>query len=210
MNILSAIYQYLFYLPLSYLFHLLVGIFKNYFLAIIFLTLILKIIIFPLTRKNIRVQKNMQRIQEEIRKIEEKYKTNPQKKAEEVLSLYKREGVSFFNILLVFLQIPVFFTLYQIFLKETKEKNSYFISANIQLTEPNYFFALFAFFLQIFYLNLVSKIKKQPLSEKIWQNLPFLLTFFIFLKLPAVILFYWIFFNLLSIIEYRLFYAREK
>lgn len=210
MNIFGAIYYYLFYLPLSYLFQFLLGIFKNYLLAIIFLAIIIKIVIFPLTRKNIQTQKKMQKVQEEIKKIEEKYKTNPQKKAEEILLLYKKEKISFLGSFLIFFQLPVFFALYQIFLKETKNGNPHFFLGNINLAQPNYLLAFFAFFFQFFYLNLISKTQQRNLEEKIWRNLPLFATIFIFLKLPAIILVYWIFFSIFSIIEHRLFYVGEK
>jgi len=65
---------------------------KNYALAIIVLTILIKIITHPLTRIQFRSMAKMQEVQPELKKIQEKYKDNPQKQQQEIMQLYKEKG----------------------------------------------------------------------------------------------------------------------
>ena len=70
------------------------GIIPSYGLAIILLTLAVRILLLPLSIKQTRSMREMQRIQPEIKKIQAKYKGNRQKMNEEMMALYKEHGVN--------------------------------------------------------------------------------------------------------------------
>jgi YidC/Oxa1 family membrane protein insertase len=86
--------------------------------AVILFTIIVKLILFPLSKKSVKTQLVMKDIQPEIDQIKEKCKGNKQEEAVKTMALYKEKGVNpFSGILLVILQIPIIFALYFIFLK---------------------------------------------------------------------------------------------
>jgi YidC/Oxa1 family membrane protein insertase len=86
--------------------------------VIILFTIIVKLILFPLSQKAVRTQIQTKAIQPEIEKIKEKYKEDRQKQAEEMLALYREKGINpFSGILLLLIQIPIIFALYFIFLR---------------------------------------------------------------------------------------------
>jgi len=96
----------------------------NYFswhdlgIAVVLLTLIIKIILHPLTIKGLKSQKAMADLQPKIKELQAKYKTDPQKQNQAMMELYKTEKVNpFSGCLLLLLQLPILIALYQVFLK---------------------------------------------------------------------------------------------
>ncbi len=104
-----------FFLPL---FNLLVFLYEipffDFALAIIIFTIIIRTVLAPLFIKQIRSQKEMQRMQPLIREVQRKHKGNRQKVSEETMALYKEHGVNpAAGCLPVVLQLPILFALYQ-------------------------------------------------------------------------------------------------
>ena len=104
-----------FFLPL---FNLLVFLYEipffDFALAIIVFTVVIRTILAPLFVRQIRSQKEMQRMQPLVREVQRKHKGNRQKITEETMALYKEHGVNQFGgCLPVVLQLPILFALYQ-------------------------------------------------------------------------------------------------
>lgn len=86
-------------------------------IAIIILTIIVKFILFPLSKKAIVTQLKMKKIEPELNAIKEKFKDNRQEQAVQTMALYRKHGVNpFSSIFLIFLQLPIIFALYKVFL----------------------------------------------------------------------------------------------
>ena len=104
-----------FFLPLFNLLILLYEIpFFDFALAIIVFTIVIRTVLAPLFVKQIRSQKEMQRMQPLIREVQRKHKGNRQKVSEETMALYKEHGVNpAAGCLPVVLQLPILFALYQ-------------------------------------------------------------------------------------------------
>lgn len=84
--------------------------------AVIILTLVVKFILFPLSKKAIKTQLLMKDLEAPLKELREEYKDNPQELAHKTLDLYKEKGVNpFAGILLVFIQLPLVLVLYYIF-----------------------------------------------------------------------------------------------
>lgn len=107
------------YEPLYNIFILITGIhpFIDAGIAVITLTIIVRLVIFPLSKKSIITQKRIQAHQEELKEIKERYKDDKQKQAEKMLDFYKEKKINpFSTILLLLVQMPVIISLYLIFL----------------------------------------------------------------------------------------------
>ncbi|HBT19795.1 MAG TPA: hypothetical protein DEA47_00195 [Peptococcaceae bacterium] len=90
-----------------------VGI-PNYGLAIIIFTFFVKLILFPLTKKQYTSMAKMQEIQPELRRIQQKYKNNPEKSQQEMLKLYQKHGVNpFAGCLPILIQLPILLALFK-------------------------------------------------------------------------------------------------
>ena len=86
--------------------------------AVILFTFLVKFVLFPLSKKAVQTQLRLREVEPELNALKEKYKDNREKQAVEMLALYKRNGINpFSGILLAFIQLPIVFALYYIFLK---------------------------------------------------------------------------------------------
>lgn len=86
--------------------------------AVILFTTIVKLILFPLSKQAVRTQMKLRQVEPELTILKERTKDNKEKQALEMMAFYKKNGINpFSGILLLFLQIPIIFALYFIFLK---------------------------------------------------------------------------------------------
>jgi YidC/Oxa1 family membrane protein insertase len=91
------------------------GVIESYGIAIILLTISVRILLLPLTIKQTRSMQQMQKIQPRVKELQRKYKGNRQKLNEELMKLYKEHQVNpLGGCLPLLLQLPVFFALYQV------------------------------------------------------------------------------------------------
>ena len=85
-------------------------------IAIIFLTIIIRIILFPISVKAVKSQRSLQRIQPRMQEVQRKYKDDKEKQAKEILALYKEEKINpFSGLLLALIQLPILIALYRVF-----------------------------------------------------------------------------------------------
>lgn len=86
-------------------------------IAVILLTVIIKLILFPISKKAVITQLRMKQIAPELEKVKEEYKDDKQEQAKKTLELYKENNIKpFASILLVLIQLPIIFALYRVFL----------------------------------------------------------------------------------------------
>jgi YidC/Oxa1 family membrane protein insertase len=91
------------------------SIIPSYGVAIVLLTVAVRVILFPLTAKQARSMQAMQRIQPEIKKLQAKYKNDRQKLNEEMMKFYKENDINpLSGCLPLLLQLPVFLVLYRV------------------------------------------------------------------------------------------------
>jgi len=87
-------------------------------IAVILLTIIVKLILFPLSRKAVHTQIELRALAPELESIKKQHKDNPQQQAQLTMKMYKEHGINpFSGFLLIFVQLPVIFALYFIFLR---------------------------------------------------------------------------------------------
>lgn len=87
-------------------------------IAVILLTILVKLILFPLSRTAVRTQVALRALAPELERIKKKYKKDPQAQAAATMELYKTHGVNpFSGFFLILIQLPVIFGLYFIFLR---------------------------------------------------------------------------------------------
>ncbi len=115
MNFIVLIFNTILYQPMLNILIWLYGLIGNFGVAIIILTLLIKLFLRPLNKKAIASQKAMSEIQPKMQEIQNKYKNDREKQALELVSLYKRENFNpFAGFLLLFLQIPIILALFYV------------------------------------------------------------------------------------------------
>lgn len=88
----------------------------SYGMAIILLTVVVRIVILPLTIYQTKSMKKMQEIQPRIKELQTKYKDNPEKANQEMMEMYKKEGANpFAGCLPMLIQLPILWALFEVF-----------------------------------------------------------------------------------------------
>jgi YidC/Oxa1 family membrane protein insertase len=104
------------------------GFTNSYGLSIILMTIVIKIILYPLTRKSFQSMRKMSALQPKITEIREKYKNNAQQMQKETQALYKKEGVNpMGGCLPMILQLPIFYALYTVLSSMIELRNQSFL-----------------------------------------------------------------------------------
>lgn len=86
--------------------------------VVILFTVLVKFVLFPLSRKSLVAQAQMKRIEPELSKIRDKHKNDKQEQARRTMELYKEKKINpFSGIFLILIQLPIVFALYFVFLK---------------------------------------------------------------------------------------------
>lgn len=113
---MNGLFQSLFYQPILNLLVFLYNIFGDLGLAIVFLTVIIKLILLPLSKKSIKSQKAMQEIQPKINELKEKFKNDKQGMSLALMALYKENKVNpFSSCLPLLIQLPFFIAIFKVF-----------------------------------------------------------------------------------------------
>lgn len=117
---------------------------KDYGIAIFLLTLLSKIVTYPMTLSSMKSMNRMKLIQPKIAELRSKYKNNPKKMNEELMGIYKKEGVNPLNpgCLPIFLQMPIFIALFVVLRKaiELRGAGTFFIPWVHDLSQPEVLF----------------------------------------------------------------------
>ena len=104
------------------------GIFKNWGISIVALSILVNMALFPLTMKSMSSMKKMQEIQPHMEKLKQQHKDNPQKLNKEIMELYKTHKVNpFGGCLPMILQMPIFIALYQALIRNVDLKGARFL-----------------------------------------------------------------------------------
>lgn len=200
------------------------GIVANYGVAIILVTLLVKIIMFPLTFKGSQSTARMQDLQPKIQELQAKYKSNPQKLNQEMAEFYKKEGYNpLSGCLPLLIQLPIFIAMYSLFNNHFDLRGAAFIPGWINdLSLPE---AIFEFktvnlviwkvsairLLPIIYVIsqlLYGKFTQQPTAggqsqgqmKFMMYGMP-VMFFFILYDVPSGLLVYWIASNVLTLVQ---------
>lgn len=159
----------------------------NYGVAIIFLTLIIRLITFPLQFKSFKSMKQMQKIQPDLAKLKEKYKDDPQRMQKETMELFKKAGANpLGGCLPMVLQMPVFFAFYQVLYNayELVEAPFAFWIHDLSIKDPMYVLPVIMGIAMFGQTKLNPSATSDPMQKKMMLFMPVVFTF-IMKDLPA-------------------------
>ena len=173
----------------------------NYGAAIIILTILVKLIFWPLGNISYRSMKGMQKLQPQMKKLQEKHKDDKAKLQKETMALYKSNKVNpMSGCFPMLIQLPVFFGLYRALLYSIELRHAPFIFwiQDLSAKDPYYITPIVmgaTMFLQ-------QKMSPAPggneMQAKMMMWMPVVFTF-LFLNFPSGLVIYWLFNNILSI-----------
>jgi YidC/Oxa1 family membrane protein insertase len=178
------------------------GYFKNYGVAIILLTILIKIIFWPLTHKSYSSMKSMQKLQPEMAKLRERFKNDKERLNKEMMALYKTHSVNpLGGCLPMLVQIPVFFALYKVLLGSIALRHADFAFwlTDLSAKDPYYITPLLMG-ASMFVQQKMTPTTADPMQAKIFMMMPVIFTF-MFLNFPSGLVIYWLVNNLLTILQ---------
>jgi YidC/Oxa1 family membrane protein insertase len=178
---------------------------KSYGLTIIVLTIIIKIILYPLTLKSFKSMKELQKIQPLMKEIQARYKDDKQKLNQEMMKLYSEHKINpMGGCLPMLLQIPILFALYKVFYAAIELRHTPFHIVGTwlpDLSAPDpYYITPVLMGASQFVMQKMSPAPGDPTQQKIMLIMPLFFTF-LFLNFPSGLVLYWLVSNILSIIQ---------
>jgi YidC/Oxa1 family membrane protein insertase len=183
----------------------------NYGVAIILLTVLTKVIFFPLTLKSMRSMKAMQALQPQINALRSKYKSDPQRIQRETMELYREHRVNpLGGCLPMIVQIPVFYALYVALSVSVEMQNAPFICfghlfgmhlwiCDLAASDPTYILPILMG-VSMFVQQKMTPTMGDPRQAKMMLLMPVVFTF-MFLNLPSGLVLYWTLSNVLQIAQ---------
>ena len=172
----------------------------NYGLAIIVLTVIIKVLFYPLTKKSLQSMRDMQKMQPQMAAVKEKYKNDKEKMNKELMELYKRHKINpVGGCLPMVLQIPVFIALYEVLYVAIELRHAPFFLwiTDLSAKDP-YYITPILMGATMFLQQKMTPTSVDPAQQKIMMLMPIVFTF-MFLSFPAGLVLYWLVNNVLSI-----------
>ena len=187
--------------PMFLLLQYIYSIIGNWGWTIVFVTILIKAVLFPLSYKGMVSMQKLKDLAPKMKEIQAKYKDDKQKQSMHMMELYKKHGANpMGGCLPLILQIPVFFAIYRVLLNAIELKGAEWILWIHDLAEMDPYFVLpilmgASMFLQ---QKITPNSMQDEMQKKIFQMLPIVFTFF-FLWFPAGLTLYWFINNVFTI-----------
>lgn len=200
---------------------------NDFGIAIIVLTVIIRLILYSPSAKSVKSQKAFSELQPKIQEIQEKHKGDKEKQGRAMIELFQKEKINpLSGCLLLLIQLPILIALYRVFWKGLQPEELHYLysfisslgSINpvflgmINLTEPSVFLAVLAGILQFIQMKMVTPAqnpkqkqkKKSDFSSMFSKQMLYffpVFTVIILLKLPSALGLYWVVTALFSILQ---------
>ena len=200
----------------------------NYGVAILLLTVLIKLIFFPLANKSYKSMSKMKKLQPEMIKLREQFGEDKARLNQEMMALYKREKANpASGCLPIVVQIPVFFALYKVLFVTIEMRHAPFFGwiHDLSAPDPTTVFNLFGLIpvnlpdflvigvwpllmgLTMFLQQKLNPQPADPMQAKIFMFLPIMFTFLL-ARFPAGLVIYWAWNNFLSVIQQQVIMRR--
>jgi len=210
---------YFFTRPLFYALDYFFGLFGNFGVSILVVTIIIKLLFFPLASKSYESMSKMKKVQPEMTVIRERYAEDKMKQQQLLMELYKKEKINpLSGCLPILIQIPVFFALYKVLFVTIEMRHSPFFGwiRDLSAHDPTSLFNLFGLlpfavpeFFQVGVWPIIMGITMwvqmkmnpeppDPTQKLIFSWMPLLFTFML-ASFPAGLVIYWAWNNILSV-----------
>ncbi|XOV80041.1 MAG: membrane protein insertase YidC [Aestuariibacter sp.] len=212
---LTVDYGFLWWLaqPLFTLLSFIQSIVINWGLAIIIITIIVKGLMYPLTKAQYESMGKLRALQPKMQALKERHGDDRQKMSQGMMELYKKEKVNpMGGCFPLLLQMPIFLALYWVLLESVELRHADFIFWINDLSVKDPYFVLPVLTGASMYLlqKLNPATIQDPMQQKIMQWMPVFMSIF-FLWFPAGLVLYWLISNVITIVQAKIIYnAMEK
>jgi YidC/Oxa1 family membrane protein insertase len=176
----------------------------NYGIAIILLTVLIKVVLYPLTKKQMKSMLAMQQLQPKVKEIQDKWKDrDPEKMQQMIMDLYKENNVNpASGCLPLLVQMPILFALYRSLFDfpYINEAHASFIWVhNLSATDSLYILPLLAG-VTTFFQSKMTMMSTEPTQRMMLYTMPLFIAW-VSASVPAGLALYWVVFNIVGIIQ---------
>lgn len=201
---LTVDYGFLWWLavPLFWLLDWLHSLFHNWGAAIIMLTFLVKLVLYPLSSASYKSMANMRRVAPQMKRLQERHADDRQKLSQEMMALYKKEGVNpLGGCLPMLLPMPIFIALYWVLFESVELRHAPFMLWIDDLAAMDPYFVLPLLMGGTMYAQqLLTPAMGDPMQVRIMRLMPVMFTV-LFLFFPAGLVLYWLVNSVLSIAQ---------
>ena len=194
--------------PLFLLLELIQSIVKNWGLAIIGVTLVVKAILYPLTKAQYTSMAKMRMLQPKLQEMRERFGDDRQRMTQEMMDLYKKEKVNpLGGCLPILLQMPIFIALYWTFMEAVELRHAPFFGwiQDLSAQDPYYILPILMGGSMFLLQKMSPTAVADPMQQKVMTFMPLIFMVF-FLWFPAGLVLYWLVSNLITIAQQQLIY----
>jgi YidC/Oxa1 family membrane protein insertase len=176
------------------------SVIPNYGMVVLIFSLLIKIITFPLSRKQTLAMTKMKDLQPKMKKLQEKFKNDPGRLNKEMMKLYKEAGANPLSGCLPLLpQMPLFFALFTVFKTTIEFRGASFLGWITDLSVPDPYYILPIIMVVTMFVQ-----QKMTMTDPKQKMLMYMMPLFfgwLFMNFPAGLVLYWTGFNILSLAE---------
>ena len=190
------------------LFDISIGGLGNWGLAIIAITIIIKSLMYPLTKAQYTSMAKMRALQPKMAALKEKYGDDRQKFGQATMEMYRKEKVNpMGGCLPILLQMPIFLALFYVFLESTELRHAEFVLWLTDLSAMDPYYVLPVLFGVSMFITqkLQPMTVTDPMQQKMMTFMPVIFSVF-FLWFPSGLVLYWLVSNLISIAQMLIIY----
>ncbi len=181
----------------------------SYGLSILVVTIIIRLIILPLTLKQYKSSKRMQEVQPELKKLQAKYKDDPKKVQEETMKLFQKEGVNpLAGCFPILVQMPILIALYNAIMRNPEIGSHSFLWMQLGQKDPYYILPILA--------ALTTYLQQKMMSSQMtpqMQSLMFIFPVLIFvmaMNFASALPLYWVYSNLFTVVQTYFIYGKPS
>jgi YidC/Oxa1 family membrane protein insertase len=178
------------------------GLVNNWGLAIILLTVIIKMLLYPLSAASFKSMAKMRKLQPEMQRLKERFGDDRQKFSQAMMDLYKKEGANpLGGCLPMLLQMPVFLALYWTLMESVELRQAPFTLwiHDLSVMDP-YFVLPILMGGSMFLTQMMQPEPPDPVQARVMKLMPVMFTFF-FLWFPSGLVLYWLVNNIISVLQ---------
>lgn len=190
-------------IPLFKILEFIHGFIGNWGFSIILLTLVVRTVLFPLTKAQYTSMAKMRLLNPKMQELRERYGNDRQKLGQETMRLYKTEKVNpLGGCLPLLVQMPIFIALYWTLMESTELRHAPFMLwiTDLSVYDP-YFVTPILYGISMYFIQKMSPTPvTDPVQQKVIMAMPFIFTF-MFCTFPAGLTIYWLISNLFTILQ---------
>jgi YidC/Oxa1 family membrane protein insertase len=188
--------------PIFWLMEKSYGLFHNWGLSIISVTLVIKLLFYKLSASSYRSMAKMRKLQPRLKDLKEQFGSDKQRFNQAMMELYRKEKVNpLGGCLPILIQIPVFISLYWVLAESVQLRQApFFLWLNDLSAQDPYFLLPLLMGVTMWIQQKLNPPSMDPMQEKILKMFPFIFTLF-FAFFPSGLVLYWVVNNSLSIVQ---------